>query len=70
MATVDLVNDIEPKNPLRPVRIGLSDLRSAITNADTGGIYSASYLDKLNRNDLISIARSLSIDLPFGFTGV
>lgn len=68
MATVDLYNDIEPKHPFRPVRVGLEDLRNAISTADTGGVYSTAYLDTLNRNDLINIARSVGVDLPFGYT--
>lgn len=65
MATVDLTNDIAPKHPYRPVKLGLSDLRTAITTADVGGVYSASYLGMCNRNDLVQIARSLGVDLPF-----
>ena len=67
MATVDLVNDIEPKHPFRPVKVALEDLRNAISAADTGGLYSDSYLGSCTRNDLIAIARHLGVELPFGY---
>lgn len=65
MATVDLTNDIAPVHPFRPVRTKLSDLRQAIAAADTNGVYDTAYLDKLNRNDLVAIARALEVDIPF-----
>lgn len=65
MATVDLTNDIAPAHPYRPIKAKLSELRAAIIDADSGSIYSASYLNKLNRNDLVAVARSLGVDLPF-----
>lgn len=65
MATVDLTNGIAPQHPFRPVRPELSELRAAIVEADTGSNYSQSYLDKLNRNDLVQVLRSLGGELPF-----
>lgn len=65
MATVDLTNDIAPAHPHRPIKPKLSELRAAIIDADSGSIYSATYLGTLNRNDLVSIARSLGVSLPF-----
>lgn len=65
MATVDLTNDIAPTHPYRPVKAKLSELRTAITEADENDVYSADYLNKLNRNDLVAVARSLGVELPF-----
>lgn len=66
MATIDLTNDIAPVHAFRPVKPKLSELRSAITEADTGGAYPADLLDKMNRNDLVFTLRSLDADaLPF-----
>lgn len=65
MATVDLTNDITPTHPYRPIKAKLSELRAAIIDADSGSIYSTAYLGTLNRNDLVSIARSLGVSLPF-----
>jgi len=64
MATVDLTNEIEPQHPFRPVKAYLSDIRDAIKEADEEGIYTDDYLDKCNRNDLTSIARSLGVEVP------
>lgn len=65
MATIDLTNDITPKNPNRPVKPHLSDLRTAIAGA-TGGnaAYPAEWRDKANRNDLIFALRSLGVAYP------
>lgn len=65
MATVDLTNDIAPLNPTRPVKPKLSDLRAAIVAVDANAKYSNTYLGTLNRNDLVRVARSLGVTLPF-----
>lgn len=65
MATVDVTNDIVPKNKNRPVKPRLSDLRTAIAAAPGGpAAYPASFTDKANRNDLIAALRSLGVDYP------
>lgn len=66
MATIDLTNDIEPVHQFRPVKPKLSELRSAIAELDTEGVYPVELTDKMNRNDLVFILRSLQGDaLPF-----
>lgn len=64
MATKDLVNEITPAHPRRPVKTRLSALRAAITDADATSKYSAEYLGRCNYNDLVAIARSLNVTLP------
>jgi len=66
MATIDLTNDIEPVHQFRPVKPKLSELRSAIAELDTEGVYPVELTDKMNRNDLVFTLRSLQGDaLPF-----
>lgn len=64
MAVVDLVNDIAPKHPYRPVvSPSMEVLRDTIEAADSGDVYTRAYLDKCNRNDLVAIARHLDVEL-------
>lgn len=63
MATVDLTNEITPKHPFRPVRLKLADLRTAI-KTKAPAAYTDEYLDRCNRNDLVSIARTVGVALP------
>lgn len=65
MATIDLTNDIEPKHQFRPVKPALSELRVAINEADTEGVYSEDLLSKMNRNDLVAVLRSLGGEPSF-----
>lgn len=65
MAVIDLTNDITPKHAYRPIAPKLSELRAAITDADTSNAYSSAFLEKCNRNDLVYIARTLGVEFPF-----
>lgn len=64
MANVDLVNEIQPQHPFRPVKTRLADLRAAISDADTEGAVPESDLNKMNYNDLVATARFFDIELP------
>lgn len=67
MANTDLVNEIEPQHPFRPVKTRLQDLRNAINSADTEGQMDQDYLDRLNYNDLVAVARHFGVELPVAY---
>lgn len=67
MATVDLINDIEPQHPYRRDKISLESLRAMVKEA--GGVtYTDEYVDKLAYNDLLFIVRTHNGALPLEYT--